>query len=370
MVMRLETLRASSAPSAFRCPASVRAPHLAIRESGEAADIGSAAHEALRPLVEGRSVQWDELPALCERWSVPVDDVRILCAQAQKMWADMGEMFPEATTEVELSTRLPGGTILTGHIDFVATVGTTAIGGDWKTGRKDSDYAQQMRAYAALLLLDDLSLTSATFVIAWVRDGDVERYTMTRDGLHEWLASLTERVLEWDGTYHPGPHCGHCSRNHECDAANALVRRDVAAILDTPAEMASALASMPAGDIVSLLRKARMVSDYADRVAKAVSQHVQAHGDIVSDDARLTIQVEKRRRLKTLEAWPVLEAAGFGDEDMAACVEISASEAESIVAKRAGRGKGAGAVREFKAALEYAGAVEMTERRKLVERRS
>lgn len=368
--MRLDVLRASSTPSAFRCPASVRSPHLAIRETGEAADIGSAAHEALRPLAEGGQVQWDALPELCARWGVPVDDVRILCAQATKLWPDLAPMFPNATTEVELSTRLPGGATLTGHIDFVATIGTTAVGGDWKTGRKDSDYAQQMRAYAALLLLDDLTLTAATFVIVWVRDGEVERYTMTREGMHEWLASLTERVLEWGGTYHPGPHCGHCARNHECEAANAMVRRDVSAILDTPADMAAALAEMPPAEIVALLRKARMVTDYAGRVTDAVREHVQAHGDIVTPDGRLTMQVERRRRLRTLEAWPVLEAAGFGDEDMAACVDISASEAESIVAKKAGRGKGAAAVRDFKAALESAGAVEVTERRKLVERRT
>src|SRR6185369_15769341 len=107
-----------------------------------------------------------------------------------------------------------------------------ARAGDWKTGRLDAYHAQQMRAYAALLLLEDSELVEATSTVVWIRDGEIESYTMRREALRPWLLELEERVVKWDGTYHPGAHCGFCPRSHECHAATAYVRRDVAAIAD------------------------------------------------------------------------------------------------------------------------------------------
>ena len=97
---------------------------------------------------------------------------------------------------------------------------------------------------------------------------------------------------------------------------------------------------------------------------------VAAHGDIVANGVRLTIATEERREVDTLKAWPVLEAAGFGDQEFAACVEIHVSDAERLVAKRAGRGHGAGAVRDLNEKLTAADAVHTREIKKLAQRRA
>lgn len=377
-VVTLNVVRASALPMAFRCAASVRGGNVIIRETGEPADVGSAAHEALIDLAEGRGIQWDGIDAIAAKWSVPADGVRVLCAQAAKMWPDLAPLFPDASSEIELTVDLPHGGALTGHADFVSVWdvidgGVTrrhAAIGDWKTGRRDSDYVHQMRAYAALLMLDDVTIDHVTSVVVWVREGEVERYTTTRAQMRAWVARLVAEVFDWDGTYRPGPHCGHCPRSHECVAVNAMVRRDVSAILDTPADMAAALLEMAPDDIVALAQKASLVAEYADRVRKAVRLHVIANGDVHGSSAVLTTSTETRREIDTLKAWPVLEAAGFTDEEMAACVDVSAGAAEKVIAKKAGRGNGAKAVREFKAALESAGAVKVREIVKLTERRT
>ena len=109
---------------------------------------------------------------------------------------------------------------------------------------------------------------------------------------------------------------------------------------------------------------------YAERVRRAISDDVAAHGDIVRERHRLTIATEERRELDTLKAWPVLEQAGFGDAELAECVEISVSRAERVAAKKAGRGHGAGAVRELNEKLTAADAVHTREIKKLAQRRA
>lgn len=368
----LRTLRASSMPLAFLCGASVTDAALPINESNGAALLGTAAHEALRSLAERGAIDWDALPALAARYSVPVEDLRVLCALATKLWPELAPSFPEALTEVSLSCEVAPGAVLSGHLDLLSVAGEVARAGDWKTGRKDSDYGQQMRAYAALVLLDSLDLSEVTVTVIWVREGEIENYTMRRADLAPWLDQLRSEVVEWNGVYRPGTHCVYCPRSHECAAANAMVRRDVAAIADRDllGRAENELSSMPAGEIVALLRKADTVSRYAERVRQAIKAHVIANGDIVADGARITLDTETRRELDTAAAWPVLERAGFGDEEFAQVVELRVSKVEKVAAKRAGRGGGAAAVRELSAALSAAGAVEVREIQKLALKRA
>lgn len=360
-------LRASALPLAFRCPASVRRATLPISETSEPADLGSAAHEALRALPEGRGIQWADLPAIAAKWNVTADELRMLAAMGNGLWPELAPMFPNAMTELALSAEIADGVRLSGHLDALSVVGAEGHALDWKTGRKDSDYSQQMRGYAALTLLDDARLTKVTIFVVWVRDGEVERYTMTREQLPAWLDELRVTVVEWDGVYRPGPHCRYCPRSHECAAVNAIVRRDVSAILDTGG--APSLLDMPPAEIVALYRKAGLVIDYAERVRAIIKAHVETNGDVVTHDGRLTLVQETRRELDTLAAWPVLEAAGFDDDDFAECVKLSLSKVEKRVAQKAGRGKGKAAIQELGAKLQAVGAIKTNTITKLTEKR-
>ena len=364
-------LRASRMPLAFRCAGSVRVPDLSISEYSEPASLGTAVHEALRPLAEGRGLQWDELPAVASRHGVDGDELRLLCAIAAKLWPQLADSFTDALSEVGLAVEVAPGVTLTGHLDLLAVKGVVARAADWKTGRKDSDYSQQMRAYGALVLFDDPLLTEVTVTIVWLRDAEIENYTVTRESAQRWARELVESVVQWDGTFRPGPHCGYCPRSHECAAANALVRRDVAALADRSlvARTESDLASMTPAEIVTLYRKAGMVLDYAGRVRDAIKAHVAEHGDIVGDETRLTIETEERRELDPVAAWPALEEAGFTDEDFAASMDLRISRVEKRVAQKAGRGQGAAAVRSLGEQLAKAKAVSVREIRKLVEKR-
>jgi hypothetical protein len=364
-------LRASAMPMGFVCPGSLRVPEIRIDPVSKPAGLGSATHEALRPVVEGDGVPWSSIPSIAERWGLTADELRPMVALGAKLWPLVRDRFPNALTELALSCDIPGTDAqLTGHVDLIASAAPgVAEAGDWKTGHKDSDYRHQMIAYAVLVLADDASLHTVRVTVIWLREGEIEEYVVTRERAAAWLVELRERVIEWDGTYRPGGHCVHCPRSHECSAANLILRRDVAALLDTDG-VSIDLANMPPRQIVSLYKQASVVSKLAENVREAIKAHVDASGgELASVDGRLVVQLEQRTSLDVIKAWPVLEAAGFGDEDFAAVVDIGAGRVRDLVARKAGKGRGAGAVRAINAALDEADAVRSTVFKKLVVKR-
>lgn len=348
------------------CPGSARSPELRIRETGEAAELGTAAHVVYHDMVESGSVPWDAIPAMAGRYSVDETDLRVLAAQGQKLWTQVRDAFPLPMCEVCLGP-IAGSVLLSGHADVVSIVGSEARICDWKTGMKDHDYQHQMRAYGALMLAEHPELESAAMTLLWVRDGEVETETMDRAQSEHWLHHVQTHVVEWDGTYYPGTHCQWCASWHECKAAHAMTRAAVSALLEAPAEQ---LAAMGPAEILRLYQRAALVASVAGKVRDALREHVEHVGPVEADGQRLEIAIEERRELDPMAAWPVLEGAGFKDEDFAQIIKISASKAEKIAADKAGRGKGAAAVRELKAALDGAKAVRINEVGKLTLRRA
>jgi hypothetical protein len=366
----MRTIRCSRLPLTFACPASLYA-ETPINESGEAAALGTAVHAGLAPLVRTGSIDWDGMPDLARRHGVSVDELRAHCGCGAKLWEQVKESFPRAMTEVPVSAEVIPGLTLTGHIDLISVAGSIARIGDWKDGLLDSDYIEQVYGYGVLVLILYPELTEVSSTLLWTRSQEVEHYTITRDDSEAWVERLHSEVVNWDGVYHPGAHCEHCPRTAECGASKALVRRAVGAFLDPSAgEMADSLATMPPETLVELAERAKVVGGLAERVRTALREHVMAHGDVVGGGSRLTIETQNKRKLDPEKTWPVLEGMGFRDAEFCECVSISMSDVESIVANRAGRGKGAAAKRALKEQLEAAGAISTTEIRKLVTMRA
>lgn len=356
-------LRASSMPLIMVCPGAARIPSVRIHEGGDAANLGSAVHRALRAVVAGVGVPWDEMSAIATQYGCDEDELRMLCAMGSKLWGQIRESFPLALTEVQLSYPL-GQHAITGTADILSVADPSVVRvADWKTGRKDHDYSQQLRAYAALAMTQCPDATNATATILWVRSGEIENYTMTRAQALLWLDSVAQNVICWKGTYEAGPHCQHCPRSHECEAASAMMRRD-AALIGTDAE---AIATMQPADVLRLYHAADAAAKAAKRVHEAIKGRVLQAGDIAAGGSVLTIDTEKRRRLDTIKAWPILDEVL--EDELSDCVSISISEVEKRAAKRAGRGKGAAAVRDLGDRLAKAEAIGIGETRKLALKR-
>lgn len=370
-------LRASQLPLAFRCPGSTRPAAVPVNEANDAADVGTAAHDGLAGLVRTGRIDWDGVPALAKKHGVEEPELRMLLALGQKIWAQVAASFPNASAEAELKYEL-SGVRLTGHADVIAYdahSGTLRVA-DFKSGRLDSDYAEQLRGYMALGLLTVSASLRAEAGVLWLREGDYEPYSMDRAQLLAWLKRIEDEIVNWDGQFRPGAHCSHCPRSHECSAANALARRDMAVILDKDlpghledSETIRAMRERDPDGLVDLLERARRVKKIAERVEAAAKEEVLRAGDVLGKEKRLTLQDRETRSLDAWAAFPVLQAE-LDDAEMAQVIDISLHKAEELVAAKAGKGNGAKSKRELSAKLAEAGAIKTSTSRSLVVRRN
>lgn len=369
------SLRCSSLPLHFKCPGSARPAAVPINASNDAADVGTAGHDGLAGLVRTGQVDWDGVGELASKHAVDETELRVLLALGQRLWLLVRESFPNASTEVALKHEL-GAVRLIGHADVLGSSGTELRILDWKLGRLDSDYREQLLGYCALALLTTPGATEAKAGVGWVRECEYEPHTMTRAGLYDWLQRVENEIIQWDGVFHPGSHCQYCPRSHECSAANALARRDMAVLMDQdlPGQLEDAatireLARTQPDKVVALLEIARRAEKQAGRVVAAIKTEVERDGPVIGADKRLELQRAEKRHLNVMQAFPVLQEEFPEDQDMAEVLSISLSKAETLVAKRAGKGQGAKAVRELGDKLAKAGAIETSTSVSLVVRR-
>lgn len=356
----MRALRASALPMLMACPGAQVPPTVVPERDTTAADVGTDTHQHLAAVVIGDRVDLDDIENL---------EVRVLTAQGLKLWAQVRQSFPNPSVEVAFQRQLPGcDVLLTGHADIVSGFllndrQAVAIG-DWKTGRRDSDYSEQLRAYAWLA---DAELVRGT--VLWVREGEVESYTWTRALLDAWAEEVVERVVRWDGkTLYPGRACQYCPRAHECEARTALLRSDIRALSEVMPESIDAMAP---DQVLQVVEKARMVSRAADAVLDAVKARVLAHGDVVGESGRLTTEASTRRTVDARKAWPVLESALdiSEPERFFAAVTVSWKDVADLARSLAGRGEKKAAVEALEKALADAGALTSTTSHRLVTRR-
>lgn len=373
--MKIEALRCSSLPIAFLCPGSVRAADVLIDPHHDEAALGTSAHEAMRSVVAGRDVDVD---ALATAHQVSAKDLGLLVWYGRKAWESMRAEFAgpcEPVTELELhhNVRLDAVVMLTGHIDIAQSldVGVVAAA-DWKSGRKDADYYHQAAGYAALLMIDDIDIREVRFSVVWLREQEVQRWTFTRERINEWVLELGEKVINWDGVYHPGVHCSGCRRNHACPAVTAMVRRDVEFFAVTGNGYNSiCLATADGEQLADLDRRQKTVAAFAKSLHEAIKAEVKARGGSVDcgNGGKLELVEENAgREIDTIKAWPVLSSQ-FSATEMAGFVSISATSLDEATVKQVPKGQGAKARRELRAKLDEAGAVTQRTVTKLKERK-
>ncbi len=113
----MKTIRCSSLPLLFACAPALEGD-LRVDERNEAADLGSATHEAMEAIVSGMR---PDLDAIAKRWSCNRDELGRLAYFGAKAWEQLSASFPDPATEVTVSASL-GDLELTGHIDLLSLV--------------------------------------------------------------------------------------------------------------------------------------------------------------------------------------------------------------------------------------------------------
>lgn len=340
----------------MRCAHALDETALAIEEYQPAADLGTAAHDAMRLIVAGERV---DVSIIARRHGVKEADLIPLVWNGRKAWEQLSDSFPLPETEVEV--MLKGEPFsLTGHIDVMAKFGRGGRGManvlDWKTSRNEEvDYYPQLCGYAACLFYGDDLLHEVTFSVVWLRSLSIETYTVTRDDVVSFLSRLQERLN--DATYRTGTHCTHCRRSHDCAALVSSARRDMQIYAD-PESSAARLSTAPGAVVVHAMRRLKMLEGFAKDFKKHARERIATSGPIDSGDGYELRLCEENagREIDPIKAWPILQHH-LTDEEMNACITVSADAVDKAIAKEAPKGKAAVFKRQMAAELEAAGAI-------------
>lgn len=360
-------IRCSSLPLLFACRPALEGD-LQIDERNEAADLGSAAHEAMEAIVSGSR---PDLDAIARRWSCNRDELGRLAWYGAKAWEVLAPSFPDdeehaRLAESEVCAVVDGEIALPGHMDMhtICSDGTARTV-DWKTGRVDKDFYHQLAGYAAGLMADP-HIHQVTASVVWLRSQEIETYVITRDVLDQWFARL--RIQIGRSQYVTGDHCRHCPRSHSCPAVQAKAREGIAILTGEPRV---SLEGLPPAEVVALYRRARLVGKVAETMISSIRLHVIQHGPQVSGEGTALQVVEENggRDIDVAKAWDLIQARLPDADAMSSVLRVSATALDEAVAKAAGRGNGAAAKRELAADLEAAGAVTMKKISKLSEKR-
>lgn len=358
----IDNLRGSAAPMAMACPGSVREPEIEIDREHEAGPVGTAAHAVFDSIVELGG--YPDIAAYAKKYGVNEPELGQMAKFARIAWDQLRAEFPAAETEVALATQLTDRVTLTGHLDLLSRMPKQrrAALADLKSGRLDKDYSAQVFSYCVLVFDNDPDIDEIDASIIWLRDSQIERYRMNRSEAEAWKQTLIKRVVQWDGVYHPGDHCAHCKRSHECAALVAMARRDLEVFGD-PAMAdrfdlgADGLDDLPDATLVALKRKTKSLVALLDSFDSVLRATVKRRGEVDGGDGWVLRFVDiDQREIDALAAWPALQSR-LSDEEIAAGVSLSIGRLEDVIAKKAGKGKGAAAKRDLAADLEKAGAV-------------
>lgn len=355
-------IRCSALPRIMRCGASAEPPLAPVDEWSDPADVGTRVHGMLRRVVEGQIVDMTGLDS----------DTRFLVSSGISVWhgsrgmVALRDAFPNPVCERSLELVAPGFA-LTGHSDVRADVGGAVRILDWKSGRVDHDYSEQMIGYCALELASNPFLERADASIVWLREREIETWGMERAELSGWSLRVGSAIDSRATVY--GRHCTFCPRSHECTGRAAIVRRDAQSLLElSDEELRNGLTTMDPDRIIELTRTARAVAAAAERVVGAVRMHAAETGDVVGSASKLTLAEQARKRVDTELAWPVLQRH-LTDDELAKCLDVRLTAANDAVAAKAPSRGGAAAKRAFLEELEAAGAVSNSTVRVLTEKR-
>jgi hypothetical protein len=294
------TISGSQLPLAATCAASVIEPSVRLSTTNEPQRVGNATHDAIGEAINDGPMNADIIERCAEAEGAPAADVSPLAWSAWKWWQKWQHLFPDPHVEESLSLlNLDFDVELTGHPDVWSLAegqdGPEIRVVDWKTGYGEVDAWDQVNGYALLALRNSEQPAVQVYrAIVPLRHAEWDGGHLSIDALEGWwlniLNSLSNpNIKDLREEYVPGPHCGHCPRNHECPGLAAAVNRAVA--------IAGVATGWLDRDAPSLYAAAKLLEDLGEGMRKLVKGMVEAAGGKVEADGRTLELVRQERRV-------------------------------------------------------------------------
>jgi hypothetical protein len=406
----VRAIRASEMDDLFECtPSVVGAGGVRVRSAaGAPAKLGKIIHSLAASFIE--SGKFDVNNECQRRGFDEQDEVSRLMYYVVQTWQDVGKFFRMPLCERVFkgpTLETPAGPCrVEGTLDVFSPVWKPVEGkaaseqaaaksnrlifADWKSGRVDGGYSNQMFAYAYLLWNwkgrpDDIDITG---IVAFLqhRYQRVAKYDAA--SLKAWEYDLRHNALSRTDTYRPGGHCAECPIYHSCEAQQQMTRSAMTAIVlpaAIPPDDTAALATRKALDILAsitpdnknepevrdavatFLHRRKVIQKAIDIGAEVLKAAVQRVGPIDTGDGySAVVRDVEIETLDPVKAAPILKRHLSDAEVMGAC-RMSYPKIRAAVASKFGRGEKKSARERVEKDLEAAGAVTVATQQRLEE---
>jgi hypothetical protein len=367
----MHTIRASSLPLALACPASQVPPQTRLADDSAESRLGSACHQALAVLVrDGADPFQQAIEDAAASWRCDLEEVSALAWRGKQCWDKLQNHFPSAYVEQPLSGIAGDDELgISGHPDVLSFVDDEIRLLDWKIGREDSDFEDQVRAYAWLAMHWRETEGRTLAIVCRVREMTVDTYY--------WTGRELGRMDAWRRPRHGGRGAvprGAALFKFAAGAASAM-RNYVA----TPSGH-EIVRQPPRGPRTEQWRPTRcsppttgsgLVEDACEDGREALRGEVAMCGGSVtaSDGRTLALVRQERQEINSGLAWPVLENR-FGLHAVAEAAKLTKTAVTKLAMDAAPpRGKGK-AAKQIIEDLDAAGAITVTTIEKLEVKRN
>ena len=373
----MPTIHCSRLPRIMACPASLSEADIQIySESGPPAWMGTAVHALLAEhLRTGRDPDAHEIDTAAHQHSVEAEELRILYYMGRDIWIAYKSIISVRTIETQMSSQV-------GEIELVGTADLlgeyvddddekTLVVWDWKSGRLDSDYTDQLKGYALMALRACPEYNKIKIFTAWIRTREVDIADFTRDEAEEWsdkLATVCKRQTEYcvgEGT------CTYCPIATTCPAYRAEMGQ-IISLVSANLTPETAIVDMDPITTAACYSQVVMLEKWAGHAKQVIRALVRTHGSLPTPDGgHLELTEEQRATLDPERALPVIqEYLGTDPNAYMSAIKISKGGVEKLVRAAAPKGTTKkAAVERFRDDLGVAGALSYTTITKLVKRK-
>lgn len=302
-------VRSSRLPLSMACPASLQAPGYLVNEDSIPARLGTAAHEGLGEQLQGKAVDEEQLELLAVKYTVPLDELRMLFYQAYKLLHEGNIMkyFPQREVEVEVSSLALHPVEQKGHVDlrYYSEQSKTIYILDHKTGWLDSDCTHQIKSYGFQSLEDYPEADRVHTMVARTRDFVIDHETYTKDELVAWGSVVKKRLVEERDQYFAGKHCTYCPHRLNCIAYEDWVRRSIQLILSWDSSKPFHITPEVIGNLYAAKSNLKKVIADVEDVLKTMANNVKGSLDC-GDAYELRLESQITTEILFEQAWPML----------------------------------------------------------------
>lgn len=363
------TVRCSALPRIMSCPASAKTPDVLINSAGEAATVGTAAHEFYERMVNDGLTTPEGIEEIALKHNVDLDELTMLAWQGLKIWSKLKDHITDPKCEEGLRTG--GGLNLTGHPDVIggdARDAKNCVIIDWKTGHLENNPTAQLKGYALLALHngydDHVGYETYTIITAWTRLGftDVQKFAI--DEIGKFWIEINDTIFNPKEVFNPTPeNCMYCPRQNNCEGRRDILQaagRDLIALADVEGR------EITPTTLAVLYPQSRMIKKALENYETMLKDAVRDAGGSIAYEGGEIALIDKER--KTISFNQEIFGEYLTPEEIQDVTEytVKADRFKKAVMGNAPRGQKKTHLDECLAKLEEAGSVNVSKYQQLV----